>query len=93
MKLLLSIKDSYERLSIGRSSLYALIAAGDIVTIKIGRRTLIRAETIESFIRAAENDRRHASAINRFEAGATSDDDSLGNAVTNLRKARSHGSS
>jgi excisionase family DNA binding protein len=89
---LLSIKEACDRLSIGRTSLYALIAAGDIVTRKIGRRTLINEETLESFVRSAEKGGpRHTPAASRFEGTVSSDDDGLGDTVTKLRKARCHG--
>jgi len=39
--LLHSIQSSTQILGIGRSSLYGLIAEGEICTVKIGRRTLI----------------------------------------------------
>jgi excisionase family DNA binding protein len=49
-----SIKETCDYLGIGRTSLYALIAAGDVIAIKIGRRTLISGQSLESFVKAAE---------------------------------------
>jgi len=48
--LLYSIQDATRLLSVGRSSLYYLIAAGKIRPLKIGRRTLIPAQELQRFI-------------------------------------------
>ena len=48
--LLHSIQDSTRLLGIGRSSLYGLIAEGEICTAKIGRRTLIPDKEIRRYV-------------------------------------------
>jgi len=44
--LALSISDAAKTLSLGRTSIYALIKEGRLETIKIGRRTLIRSTSV-----------------------------------------------
>ena len=51
-KLLLSIPEAVQTLGIGRSKLYEMIAEGDLETITIGRRRLIRAESVHALARA-----------------------------------------
>ena len=48
--LLHSIQASSKILGIGRSSLYVLIAEGEIRTVKIGRRTLIPDREIRRYV-------------------------------------------
>ena len=55
--LLYSIQSSIQILGIGRSSLYELIAAGEIHAVKIGRRTLIPAKEIERFVESLVEDK------------------------------------
>lgn len=47
---LLSIREASERLGIGRSTIYRLIALGDLVPKRIGRRTLIPVAQIEHIL-------------------------------------------
>ncbi|RXG83813.1 helix-turn-helix domain-containing protein [Bradyrhizobium zhanjiangense] len=54
MKLAYSIVEACDLLSIGRTTLYQLIKAGDLQTRKVGRRTLIPAKSLDSFIGAVE---------------------------------------
>jgi excisionase family DNA binding protein len=44
--LALSINDTAKTLSLGRTSVYALIREGRLETIKLGRRTLIKAASV-----------------------------------------------
>ena len=44
--LLLSISDAAKSLSLGRSKVYELISAGRLETVTIGRRRLVRVESI-----------------------------------------------
>ena len=45
-RLVFSINDTAKALSLGRTSVYAMIADGRLEVIKIGRRTLIKAESV-----------------------------------------------
>ncbi|EPY03230.1 helix-turn-helix domain-containing protein [Magnetospirillum fulvum] len=45
-----SIRDALAAVGIGRSSLYSEIGAGRLKTFKIGSRTLIAAEDLESWL-------------------------------------------
>jgi len=47
--LLYSVADAARLLGIGKSTLWGMIARGEISTRKIGRRTLIRRQTLERF--------------------------------------------
>ena len=48
-----SIKDAVQVSSIGRTTLYSLIASGDIETVKVGNRRLVKAASLASFIGVA----------------------------------------
>jgi excisionase family DNA binding protein len=48
--LLLSVKDAADHLGIGRSSLYQLMASGEIETVDIGRRRYISRVALTKFI-------------------------------------------
>jgi hypothetical protein len=45
-RLLVAVKDTAKILSIGRTKTWALISAGRLETVKIGRRTLVRMASI-----------------------------------------------
>lgn len=47
---LLSVDEAAEQLGIGRTALYGEIAAGRLATVKIGRRRLIPASSVETRI-------------------------------------------
>jgi excisionase family DNA binding protein len=47
---LLSIADTKATLSVGKTTIYELIRAGDLETVKIGSRTLITADSISALI-------------------------------------------
>ena len=49
-RLLHTIPDAGEQLGIGRSTLYELMAAGVIQTVKIGRRTLIPHDELVRYV-------------------------------------------
>jgi excisionase family DNA binding protein len=48
--LAISIKDAAKALGLGRTTIYAMIADGRLETFKIGRRTLVRMESIRRVI-------------------------------------------
>ena len=46
----LTVADATKTLSIGTTKLYELIGKGQLQTIKIGRRTLIRTDSIRALV-------------------------------------------
>ena len=51
-RLAYSINDTAKTLSLGRTSIYALINEGKLDAFKLGRRTLIKGESIRRLIEA-----------------------------------------
>lgn len=49
-KLAYSINETARTLSMGRTSIYAMIADGRLETFKLGRRTLVKAESIRRLV-------------------------------------------
>jgi excisionase family DNA binding protein len=49
-KLAYSIHETAEVLSLGRTSVYAMIADGRLEAFKMGRRTLVKAESIRRLV-------------------------------------------
>ena len=49
-KLAYSINETARTLSLGRTSIYAMIADGRLVAFKLGRRTLINADSIQRLV-------------------------------------------
>jgi excisionase family DNA binding protein len=49
-RLTYSINETAHVLSMGRTSIYAMIADGRLETLKLGRRTLVKAESIRRLI-------------------------------------------
>lgn len=50
LKLAYSVPEACDALSISRTVLYRLIAAGELETVKIGARTVVRATELERFL-------------------------------------------
>lgn len=48
----LSINDTAKALSLGRTSIYAMIADGRLETFRLGRRRLVRMESIKRLVAA-----------------------------------------
>jgi excisionase family DNA binding protein len=51
-RLLLTISDAATALSVGRTTVYALIAAGELPVVHIGRSSRVPAEAIREFVAA-----------------------------------------
>jgi len=49
-KLAYSINETAQALSLGRTSVYAMLADGRLKSFKLGRRTLIKAESIHRLV-------------------------------------------
>jgi excisionase family DNA binding protein len=49
-RLAVSVEEAAAMLSVGRTTLYAAISTGELPSLKIGRRRLIRIQTLESWI-------------------------------------------
>lgn len=49
-KLAYSINEAASALSMGRTSIYAMIADGRLEAFKLGRRTLIKAESLKRLV-------------------------------------------
>jgi excisionase family DNA binding protein len=47
-KMFLSVRDTSEALSIGRTKIYGLIKEGRLATVKVGRRRLIKMSSIRA---------------------------------------------
>ena len=48
--LAISINDAAKALSLGRTSIYAMIADGRLEAFKLGRRTLVKAESVRRLV-------------------------------------------
>jgi excisionase family DNA binding protein len=48
---LLTVEEAARRLSIGRTTMYALISGGDVETVTIGRRRLIPPECLDDYVK------------------------------------------
>lgn len=46
-----SVDETREALSLGRTKIFELISAGTLRTFKVGRRTLIKADSIRELVR------------------------------------------
>ncbi len=50
--LTITINDARKAIGVGRTTIYSLIANGQIETVKIGRRRLVRVESIRQLVAA-----------------------------------------
>jgi excisionase family DNA binding protein len=48
--IVVSVNGAAEALNLGRTSIYALIKEGRLLTIKLGRRTLIKVDSIHALL-------------------------------------------
>ena len=53
-KIAYSVKEACAASSLGRTKLYALIAAGDLQAVRVGGRTLIPTESLRALIAGGE---------------------------------------
>ena len=51
--IVISINETAKALSLGRTSIYALINEGRLESVKLGRRTLIKVESIRRLLEKA----------------------------------------
>lgn len=49
-RLLIDVDAAAKSLGIGRSSMYALMNAGDVATVVIGRRRLVTADSLRAYV-------------------------------------------
>ncbi len=56
VRLLIPIEDSAAVLGVGRTTTYALMKAGELTTVKIGRRSLITAESLREYVQRLKDD-------------------------------------
>lgn len=63
--LAISINETARALSIGRSSVYALLKAGRLNAIKIGRRTLLTTESVKRLSQPQSDDHAQRAIRNR----------------------------
>lgn len=59
-----SVNDAARALGLGRTSIYALIREGRLETIKLGRRTLVKTESIR---RLVANQKTYSDQIERAD--------------------------
>ena len=62
LRLLHPVPDAIHVLGIGRSTLYDLIASGEIHVVKIGRRTLIAHDELERYVKTLTDHETQLSA-------------------------------
>ena len=51
-QLLYSVDEAAKALGLGRSKFYGLVSSGEIETVRIGRRRLVRAESVRALANA-----------------------------------------
>lgn len=59
--LLLTTREAASRLAIGRSTLYELIAAGEVEVVRIGRSVRVPTATLAVFVERRRQEYEHAS--------------------------------
>jgi excisionase family DNA binding protein len=61
-RVLLSIEAAAERLSIGRTTMYALVKSGQIKTVRVGRRRLVPTDELTAYINRIATDEDNSTA-------------------------------
>lgn len=50
LRLVLTIEEAAERLGIGRTLMYALVSAGEVESVRIGRLRRVPTDALESYV-------------------------------------------
>ena len=50
VRLLLGYMEAADKISVGRTTIYGLVERGELKTVRIGRRALITAESLEAYV-------------------------------------------
>ncbi|KDA00949.1 helix-turn-helix domain-containing protein [Hyphomonas oceanitis] len=53
-----SVNDAAKALSLGRTSIYELIKNGQLETVKLGRRTLVKVDSLHRLVGSVAHDQR-----------------------------------
>ena len=61
-KLLIPVEEAASILSLGRSKVFELVAAGTLESLKVGRRRLIPRQALTDFVERQRQDQREAVA-------------------------------
>lgn len=49
-RLLLDYEEAGDALNVGRTTIYKLVAAGEITRVKIGKRSLVTADSVRAYV-------------------------------------------
>jgi excisionase family DNA binding protein len=49
-RLLLDYEEAGDALNVGRTTIYKLVAAGEITPVKIGKRSLVTADSVRAYV-------------------------------------------
>jgi excisionase family DNA binding protein len=69
-KLLYTIDETLEALSLGRTKFYSIVAAGDLKTVRIGRRRLVSHDELQRYVSSLEGEATSNQDQHAVSAGA-----------------------